>query len=500
MEPASTAEFIRSTLADLRAAGLYRRLVEVGSAAGRTVEIDGRQVLLFASNNYLGLAADERVREAARRAIDRWGWGAGASRLISGHTEAHAALERDLADFKHAEAAIVLPTGYQANLAALSALAGRGDTLVMDRTNHASLYDGARLSGARLLRYAHGDAAAAARILRSAARSADPARGPSRDREVAGTSEGEAIVPASSRSRLGIDRTRTGRRLLVTDTVFSMDGDLAPLADLAAACATEGAALVVDEAHATGVLGPGGAGLAEALGLDGAITASVGTLSKALGGIGGFVAASREVCDLVVNRARPFIYTTALPAAACEAARAALAIVRTEPERRRRLADLARKLRAKLREKEFDTDSGQVGPASGVSRRACSARVRTAECAANGGGAGPSTPHSALRIPHSEVPAGLRSRLGADIVTPIVPIIVGDAGRAMAMAARLMERGIFCPAIRPPTVPAGTSRLRISLTCEHTEEDLARLVEALVAARDAARTSDDPRAPRPRGG
>ena len=176
------SDSISRTLADLRAAGLYRRLVEVGSAAGRSVELDGRPVLLFASNNYLGLAADERVRAAARRAIDRWGWGAGASPLVSGHTEAHAALERDLAAFKHAEAAIVFPTGYQANLAVLTALAGRGDLLVMDRANHASLYDGARLSGARLRRYAHADAAAATRLLNPSRDSDAGAAPPSRER------------------------------------------------------------------------------------------------------------------------------------------------------------------------------------------------------------------------------------------------------------------------------------------------------------------------------
>jgi 8-amino-7-oxononanoate synthase len=184
--------------------------------------------------------------------------------------------------------------------------------------------------------------------------------------------------------------------------------------------------LVLDEAHATGLLGPTGAGLAEALGAEGAVTASVGTLSKALGGIGGFVAASREVCDLIVNRARPFIYSTALPAAACEAAREALRISREEPERRRRVLDLADRLRAALRDKGFDTGRS---------------------------------------------------------ATPIIPIIMGEPEAALAMAAALLAHGIFCPAIRPPTVPPGTSRLRVSLTAEHTEEDVDRLVAALVAAR-----------------
>jgi 8-amino-7-oxononanoate synthase len=383
-------DFIRQTLNDLQAQGLRRQLLEVGSAAGPRVRVGGKTVLAFASNNYLGLANDPRVREAARRAVDRWGWGAGASRLLAGHTEAHAALEADLAAFEHAEAAIVFPTGYMTNLGVISALVGRGDVAFSDRENHASIYDAIRLAGAKIVRYPHGDAAAA-------------------------------------RNLLAKNRNAPGRRLLVTDTVFSMSGDLAPLADLAAACREGGCMLVLDEAHATGVLGPSGAGLAETLGTCEGLTASVGTLSKALGGVGGFVAASRDVCDLLVNRARSFIYTTALPAAACEAAREALRIVRAEPERRARLLGLAQHARDVLQAKGFDT--------------------------------GPSA-------------------------SPIIPIIVGTAARAMAMAAALLDQGIFCPAIRPPTVPPGASRLRISLTCEHSEEDIARLAQALAATRD----------------
>jgi 8-amino-7-oxononanoate synthase len=388
----ATPDFVRETLDDLQARDLYRRLVAVGSAAGPRVDVGGRAVLQFASNNYLGLAADPRVREAAVRAIERWGWGAGASRLLAGHTDAHAALEADLASFKGAEAALVFPSGYMANLGVMTALVGRGDLVACDRENHASIYDAIRLSGAELARYPHGDAAAATELL-----------------------------SASSPER--------SRTLLVTDTVFSMGGDLAPLAALAEACCASGAMLLVDEAHALGVLGPTGAGLAETLPhkYDGAITASVGTLSKALGGVGGFVAASRACVELLVNRARPFIYTTALPAAACEAARAALAIVRSEPERRTRLLALADRLRRELGKRDFDCGRSE---------------------------------------------------------TPIIPVIVGEPVRALAMAAALLERGIFCPAIRPPTVPPGTSRLRISLTAEHTEADVDLLVQALVAARD----------------
>jgi len=409
--------FIRQTLEDLRARGLYRHLValgpspavasgEGGSPAGPRVTLGGREVLQFASNNYLGLANDPRVKEALARGIEKWGWGAGASRLVAGHTEAHARVEADIAAFKHTEAALVFPSGYQTNLGVVGSLVGRGDLVLSDRENHASIYDAVKLSGARLVRYAHADADDAARLL-------------AKHRDAPG------LATAKSR-RAG---TKPGRRLIVTDTVFSMDGRLAPLRALAELAEREDAMLLVDEAHATGVLGPTGAGLAEEVGLESGITASVGTLSKALGGIGGFVAASREVCGLIVNRGRSFIYTTALPAAACEAARAALEIVRTEPERRRRVLALAERLRGALREKGFDSGRSE---------------------------------------------------------TQIVPVLVGAPERALALAAALLERGIFCPAIRPPTVPPGTSRLRVSLTAEHTEEDIGRLVSALDDARSRA--------------
>lgn len=386
-------DFVADTLARLKADGLHRTLRALASPPGPRITVEGREVLQFASNNYLGLANDPRVREALAKGVERWGWGAGASRLVAGHTDAHAALEADLAAFKGTEAALVFPTGYQANLAAISALVGRGDRVVGDRANHASIYDGVTLSGARLARYAHADAADAARVTAKAAGAG-------------------------------------GRCLLATDTVFSMDGDTAPLAALTGLAREHGTMLLLDEAHATGLLGPTGAGLAEAVADgtqgDGPLLAegivSVGTLSKALGGVGGFVAASRGGVELLINRARPFIYTTALPAAACEAARAALAMVRSEPQRRRRVLALAGTLRARLRDAGFN--------------------------------AGAST-------------------------TPIVPVLVGDPERALALASRLLSRGIFCPAIRPPSVPPGTSRLRVSLTSEHTEADVARLVEAL---------------------
>jgi len=430
---------IRDTLKRLKDRGLYRHLTALGSTSGPRATCNGREVLLFASNNYLGLAGDPRVVDALCRGARAWGWGAGASRLLAGHTDAHAALETDLARFMGAEAALVFPSGYMTNLGVLSALAGRSDTVVMDRACHASLYDAAALSGASLVRYPECDAAAAAELLANALSS-------------------------------------TGRTLLVTDTVFSMDGRRAPLADLAAAAGQAGAMLVADEAHAIGVLGATGAGLAEEVWGEGCRASSrahdngeiprlaslarddnspkkapdagiadarlvrIGTLSKALGGVGGFVAASKDAIDLLVNRARAFLYTTALPPAACEAVREALRILAAEPERRSRLHALARGLRRRLRDAGFDTATAEGEPGE----------------------------EDALRPP-----------------TPIVPILVGGPERALAMAAALLDRGIFCPAVRPPTVPPGTSRLRVSLTAAHTEEDLDALVTALEAARGA---------------
>jgi len=309
--------FIRRTLQDLRARGLYRRLTALGSAAGPRVRVGQRELLQFASNNYLGLANDPRVKEALARGIEKWGWGAGASRLLAGHTEAHEALEADLASLLGAEAALVFPTGYQTNLAVACSLVGRGDVVFCDRENHASIYDAVKLSGARLVRYVHADAGDAARAFENRRGEKNGARRVNIADRFRGRLTGEPRAEA---------RGELKRRLLVTDTVFSMDGCLAPLQALALLAEREGAMLVLDEAHALGVLGPTGAGAGEdireltlAARTTCAVraaaarrrasppTASVGTLSKALGGIGGFVAASREVCDLIVNRGRSFI-------------------------------------------------------------------------------------------------------------------------------------------------------------------------------------------------
>jgi len=379
-------DFVREHLAELDRRGLHRRLREVESAQDRSITIGGREVLCFCSNNYLGLANDPALKRAAIQAIERFGTGSGASRLICGNLSLHRQLERAIAQLKGTEDAILFPSGYAANIGAIPALVGPGDAVIIDRLNHASIVDGCRLSGARLLVYPHSDVAKLERLLRR--------------------------------------RGQFRRVLIVTDGVFSMDGDLAPLAEIADIARRFGALTMVDDAHATGVLGPSGGGTLEQLGLAGRIDIVMGTLSKAVGSIGGFVAGSGELVEYLRNAARAFIYTTALPPGDCAAALEGLRIIREQPARRERLWHHAQ-------------------------------RIREAFCAA-GLDCGRST-------------------------TPIIPLIVGEADRAVALSERLLERGILAVAIRPPTVPEGTSRLRLTPIATHTDEDVDRLIEAVLA-------------------
>jgi 8-amino-7-oxononanoate synthase len=375
-------------LNERRRRGLYRRRRRPDSAQGARLRLGGRELVNFSSNDYLNLAADPRLARAAARAARRYGCGAGASPLVSGCLPPLRRLERDLARWEGTESALVFASGYAANLAAVTATVGRGDAVFSDELNHASLIDGCRLSRARPFVYRHADL--------------------------------DHLHDLLTRSR-----PAGRRRLIVTDTLFSMDGDLAPLAGLIDLARRHDAMLLIDEAHATGVLGDGGRGLTDLL-----PTASddpdrlikVGTLSKALGSQGGFVCGGRRLIDYLVNRARPYIFSTALAPPAAAAARRALAVVRAEPERRRRLLALAEQLRAGLR--------------------------------ALGRSAGGACCH-------------------------IIPLVVGEASAAVRLSARLQERGFLVPAIRPPSVPKGTARLRISLTAGHGEEDVERLLAAL---------------------
>jgi len=366
---------------------LLRRLRTMHAAPRAEVELDGRPVLVFSSNNYLDLAAHPKVMEAAINAIRRYGVGATASRLMSGSLPPHRDLEARLAAFKGAEAALVFSTGYQANLGLIQTIAEDASAIYADRLCHASLIDACRLSKRPLRIFRHRDVSQLRRLL---------------------------------------ERKGAGASLILTDGVFSMDGDLAPLPSLLDVAASSRAHLVVDDAHGTGVMGRGGRGTVEHFGLTSAALIQMGTLSKALGASGGFVTGPRDMIEYLVNRARSFIYTTALPPAMAAAASAALDIVEAEPERRATLWRLRERL---------------------------SQGLKTVGCET------------------------------LDSESPILPILVGDAGGALDLSGHLLAHGIYAPAIRPPTVPASSSRIRISVTAGHTPAHIDRLLDALATVR-----------------
>jgi 8-amino-7-oxononanoate synthase len=411
--PGAALDWIPGELAALEAKGLRRRLEPLGSAQGPVVEVGGRALVNLCSNDYLGLANDPRLRRAAAEAAEREGAGSGAARLVAGDLAIHGRLERAIAAWKGTEAALLFNSGYHANAGVPAALVGRGDAIFSDVLNHASIVDGVLLSRAELVRYRHGDVGELARLLASPSpRGAAEEPGSARRRA-------EAKPEHSTRGR-GEGAGR--RRLVVTDSIFGMDGDAAPLRELCDLCEAHGAMLYVDEAHGAGVLGPTGAGLAEALGVSARVDVQMGTLGKALGAFGAYVAGSRALVDLLVSKARTFVFTTALPPAACGAALAALEIARTEPERRARLAALAARMGRGLAALGFD-----------VSR----------------------------------------------VVAPVFPVVLGTEERALAASRALGERGFFVRAIRPPTVPRGTSRLRVALTAAHDEGQVDAFLGAL---------------------
>jgi glycine C-acetyltransferase/8-amino-7-oxononanoate synthase len=376
---------VAERLEELRDRGLHRRLRLVEDAQGPRVLLDGREVLLLCSNDYLGLTAHPRVREAAAEAALRWGTGAGASRLISGNMELHRRLEERLAAFKGYGAALLFGSGYLANIGAIAALAGRDEVVFSDELNHASIVDGCRLARAETFVYRHADVEHLAWGLRQA---------------------GERAA------------------LIVTDGLFSMDGDMAPLPELAELAHRHDCRLMVDEAHATGALGPGGRGSVADAGLGGEVDLVVGTLGKALGSYGAYVCASAELTEYLVNAARPFVFSTAPPPPVLAAAEAALGLLEEEPQRVERLRSNARVLRRAL-------------AAEGLA------------------------------------PAGAE--------TQIVPVAVGEAAPAMELSERLLERGVFAQGIRPPTVPEGSCRLRFTVMATHGAAEL-RQAAALAGA------------------
>lgn len=369
------------TLAD---AANGRRLRQQKNLSQTEAIIDGRRATVFAGNDYLGLASHPEVIQAAAKALADYGNSAGGSRLISGNHHLYAELESSLADFKQKEAALVFATGFMANLGLLSAVAGPKDVIYIDKLSHASIYDGSRLSDGAVRRYPHNNLDKLERLL-----------------------AGEEVA---------------GRRLIVTEGVFSMDGDCAPLPDLKRLASKYSCLLIVDDAHGTGVLGPEGRGTAAHLGVTPDV--EIGTLSKAIGGLGGFVAGSRELIDFLVAKARPFIYSTGLPPATLAGAIAAVSIIRTQGWRRERVLALAERARARLNEAGW------------------------------------------------RIPAGF---------TPIIPLIVNDAGRAEALSGALLDKGVFIPAVKAPSVPARQARLRLTISAAHSDEELDNALNVLAS-------------------
>ena len=386
---------IESALADIRDRGLYRKLRMISGPQGPRVLLDGRPVLLLCSNNYLGLADHPRVREAAAEAAMRYGAGAGASRLVSGNMRIHRRLEERLADFKGYPSALLFGSGFLANMGVIQALAKPGEVVFSDALNHASIVDGCRIAGAETFVYDHGDVDHLAWGLREA--------------------EGRGS-------------------LIVTDGVFSMDGDVAPLPEIVELARRFDARVMVDDAHGTGTVGPDGRGSVAAAGLEDEVDVLVGTLGKSLGSYGAYVCCDRPMAKYLVNTARTLIFSTALGPPQVAAAMAALELLREEPRRVERLQRNSRILREALAEQGLPTGGGD---------------------------------------------------------TPIVPVIVGDADAAVAASERALERGVFAQAIRPPTVPDGSSRLRLTVMASHTKAELrdaAKVVAKAVpeAARKAA--------------
>jgi glycine C-acetyltransferase/8-amino-7-oxononanoate synthase len=371
---------IEARLAELERLGLGRRLRLLSGPQGPTVLLDGRPVMLLCSNNYLGLADHPRVREAAADAAMRWGVGAGASRLVSGTMTIHGRLEERLATFHGSEACLLFGSGYLANIGVIGALAGRGDVIFSDELNHASIVDGCRLSRAEVVVYRHRDVEHLHWCLYHH-----------------GRRDGEA------------------RRLIVTDSVFSMDGDVAPLADIVDLAAAAGAQVLVDEAHAIGSLGPGGRGALAQEGLEGEVDAIVGTLGKSLGSYGAYVCGSEEMVRYLINTARSLIFSTAPGPPAVAGALAALELLQERPHRVERLRSNARALRRALAEEGFPIAEGEM---------------------------------------------------------QIVPLIVGEERQAMSLCQAALQEGVFAQGIRPPTVPPGTSRLRLTAMASHTAAEL----------------------------
>ncbi len=387
MEAPDSLEWIEDELRVVRGKNLFRTLTEIASGQSPEILIGGKKHILLASNNYLGLSTDPRVVEAAARALSKYGTGSGGSRLVSGSSDLHAELEEKIAQFKSTEAAILFSSGYLANVGTIAALVGEGDTVFSDELNHASIIDGCRLSRADVKIYPHLDTDALRRMV--------------------------------SRSR------GSGKKLVVTDTVFSMDGDLTDLGEICSISERHDCMLMVDEAHAMGVLGKKGSGATEHFGVERRVPVVMGTLSKAVGSLGGYVAGSRSLVDFIRNRVRSYIFDTSLPAASLAASIEAIGIIEGEPQRRKHLMDLVDKFKSGLCDMGFDVLPSQ---------------------------------------------------------SAIVPVLTGEPEATLELASALRELGVYTPAVRPPSVPAGKCRIRASLMATHTEDHIAQALEGFRAA------------------
>ncbi|MGQ0792707.1 MAG: 8-amino-7-oxononanoate synthase [Deltaproteobacteria bacterium] len=385
-------EWLDEELDEIRRKNLFRALTEIESGQSPEILIGGRRHILLGSNNYLGLSTDAAVKAAAEDALRKYGAGSGGSRLVSGSSDLHGALEERIARFKKTEAAILFSSGYLANIGAISALVGRGDTVYSDELNHASIIDGCRLAQAEVKIYRHLDAEHLKTLL-------------------------DSDSPSSSRRK----------KLIVTDTVFSMDGDVAPLPELVGIAEGAGAMLMIDEAHATGVLGERGSGATERFGVEARVPVVMGTLSKAIGSLGGYIAGSRKLIDFLRNRARSYIFDTSLPASALAAALAAIEIIEGEPERRERLWRLIGRFKSGL------ADAG-------------------------------------LCVLPSD--------------SAVIPVLIGEADTALGFAKSLRESGIYTPAVRPPSVPPGKCRIRATIMATHTEEQIDEAIRAFRRAKE----------------
>jgi glycine C-acetyltransferase len=378
-----TLDYLKDELATLERDGLLLHPRTLEGPQGARARYDGRDVINLASNNYLGLANHPRLNEAASRAALEFGAGSGAVRTIAGQMTMHRELEARFAAFKHAGAALMFQSGFTSNAGTVAAILGKDDVIVSDRLNHASIIDGARLSRAEIAVFEHRDADHADRLLAETAR---PGR----------------------------------RQLLITDGVFSMDGDIAPLPDLVEVAERRGAIMMVDDAHASGVLGAGGAGTVDHFGLHGRVDIQVGTLSKAIGVLGGFIAGPSHLIEWLQNRGRPYLFSTSAPPSVVAACIVALDVIADEPERLARLWSNTELFKAGLHALGFDTGASE---------------------------------------------------------TPITPVMTGDEARTQALAMRLFESGVFCPAIVFPTVGKGLARVRTIVTADHTTEDLQEALE-----------------------